>query len=36
MRLSIDEDDLRDRPLIEQMRRLRAIMPRLDSGAPLC
>jgi bifunctional non-homologous end joining protein LigD len=29
--LTIDGEDLRDRPLIERKRRLRAIMPRIDS-----
>jgi ATP-dependent DNA ligase len=29
--LSIDGEDLRDRPLIERKRRLRAVMPRIDS-----
>jgi bifunctional non-homologous end joining protein LigD len=29
--LSIEGEDLRDRPLVERKRRLRAIMPRIDS-----
>jgi len=30
-RLSVDGEDLRDRPLLERKRRLRAIMPRMES-----